>query len=427
MRWAVSELPDGWTEAPLDTLLSSLETGSCPKGGVDKFTDGIPSLGGEHIGAKGDFKFGKLKYVPVEFAKKMTRGKIKIGDVLIVKDGATTGKCSLVKTDFPYKEAFVNEHVFICRLQPDFDSRYFAYYLRSQEGQKQILSNFRGAAQGGITQSFAPNTIVPLAPLDEQKRIAEKLDSLLSRVDSCQSHLERVPQILKRFRQSVLAAATSGRLTEDWREENKIELHSWEKIVVCDSFTSFSGGTPSRANKGYWNGEIGWLSSGDIKKDVIDSSSETITSLGLENSSSKIAKAGSVIAVVRSGILKHTFPVATLALPFALNQDIKCFDSGNILLNYWLALTWRANQHIILAEARDGTTVQSVRFETLKNWELLVPPPEEQAEIVRRVERLFGYAERLEASYQAASRDVARLTPSLLAKAFRGELVTGDG
>ena len=63
----------------------------------------------------------------------------------------------------------------------------------------------------------------PLAPLNEQKRIADKLDAVLARVDACRERLDRVPAILKRFRQAVLAAATSGKLTEEWRE---IESHT---------------------------------------------------------------------------------------------------------------------------------------------------------------------------------------------------------
>ena len=77
-------------------------------------------------------------------------------------------------------------------------------------------------------QTILSELQLPLASAHEQKRIAEKLDTLLARVDSCQTHLERVPQILKRFRQSVLAAATSGRLTEDWREEKGLSIEDWD-------------------------------------------------------------------------------------------------------------------------------------------------------------------------------------------------------
>jgi len=95
-------------------------------------------------------------------------------------------------------------------------------------------------------------------------------------------------------------------------------------------------------------------------------------------------------------------------------------------LNYWLSLTWRANQDAILAENRDGTTVQSVKYDTLKNWVLFIPPLPEQLEILRRVESLFAIADRLEARAQAALTSYTRLMPALLAKAFRGELVEQD-
>jgi type I restriction enzyme, S subunit len=247
----------------------------------------------------------------------------------------------------------------------------------------------------------------------------------LGRVDTGLEHLNRVPDILKRFRQAVLAAATSGELTEDWRSEQGIE-RTWEAIRVGNKFNSFSGGTPSRAKSEFWNGDIGWLSSGDIKKPFIDKSSETITQIGLKNSSAKICRRGSLIVVVRSGILQHTLPVAILDGDFAINQDIKCFDSGDDQLNLWLGISWRSDQRKILSESREGTTVQSVKYDTLKNWELLVPSKKEQAEIVKRVEALFALAASLEARYKAALSQFEKLTPALLAKAFRGELVPQD-
>ncbi|MDQ7780014.1 MAG: hypothetical protein RDV41_09940, partial [Planctomycetota bacterium] len=110
-----NELPEGWTGTTLDRLLVSLESGSRPRGGVQNIKEGIPSLGGEHVDENGGFRFEAVKYVPSAFFKSMRRGHIRIGDVLIVKDGATTGKVSLVRDDFPFGVAVVNEHVFVCR------------------------------------------------------------------------------------------------------------------------------------------------------------------------------------------------------------------------------------------------------------------------------------------------------------------------
>lgn len=112
----MADLPHGWANSSLSDILVILESGSRPRGGVRGITDGTPSLGGEHLTYDGGFDFSKVKFVPHEFAERMSKGHIETGDVLIVKDGATTGKTAFVTKDFPYTDAVVNEHVFLCRL-----------------------------------------------------------------------------------------------------------------------------------------------------------------------------------------------------------------------------------------------------------------------------------------------------------------------
>ncbi len=97
-------LPENWIEVQLRELLQVFENRSRPKGGVQGILEGIPSLGGEHLASDGGFKFDKLKFIPVTFAAKMKRGLIKESDILIVKDGATTGKHPLWITSFPIIE-----------------------------------------------------------------------------------------------------------------------------------------------------------------------------------------------------------------------------------------------------------------------------------------------------------------------------------
>ncbi|MFQ5681910.1 MAG: restriction endonuclease subunit S [Candidatus Binatia bacterium] len=156
---------------PLRDLLQAFESGSRPKGGVTGIRDGIPSLGGEHLNRDGGFKFNKIKFVPETFARAMTRGHVEPEDILVVKDGATTGKVSLIRSDFPFAQAVINEHVFRLKLKDDYNSAYVFYFLYSLAGQQQILSDFRGAAQGGISQAFVDKVFVPVRPLDEQQQI----------------------------------------------------------------------------------------------------------------------------------------------------------------------------------------------------------------------------------------------------------------
>lgn len=159
-----SNLPKGWVEVQLIELLKNFENGSRPSGGVQGIIEGIPSLGGEHINNSMGINYKNMKYVPFEFAEKLSKGEIKQNDILIVKDGATTGKTAFISKNFKYKKAFVNEHVFICRLFENINSKIVFYFLFSQIGQFRILENFTGTAQGGINKKFASNTLIPLPP-----------------------------------------------------------------------------------------------------------------------------------------------------------------------------------------------------------------------------------------------------------------------
>ena len=202
-----------------------------------------------------------------------------------------------------------------------------------------------GSAPFPHRASFMKSLLIPVPPVSEQRRIVAKLEKVLKKVDACQQRLEKIPIILKRLRQSILSAACSGRLTADWRKSNNAKNYNdatsnskipegWKNVKVREVFQSFGGGTPNKGTSAYWGGEIPWLSSGDNKSKRISSASKTITKLGLGNSSSRFCRKGSVIVVVRSGVLKYTFPVAIPDCEAATNPDIKCFDSGNEGLNF---------------------------------------------------------------------------------------------
>ncbi|MDH3460862.1 MAG: restriction endonuclease subunit S, partial [Burkholderiaceae bacterium] len=213
---------------PLRKLLVALESGSRPKGGVKGIDSGVPNLGREQLDSNGGFRLDRIRYVPTEFAATMRRGQIKAGDILVVKDGATTGKVSLVRKSFPYSDAVVNEHVFLCRCGQNVDSRYVFWYLFSARGQREILSDFRGAAQGGISQRFADLIEVPLQPLDQQHRIVAEIEKQFSRLDEAVANLKRVKANLKRYKAAVLKSAVEGRLVPTEAELARCEGRNYE-------------------------------------------------------------------------------------------------------------------------------------------------------------------------------------------------------
>ena len=201
----------------------SLESGSRPKGGVGKLRDGIPSIGGEHLDNFGSFDFSNLKYVSNSFANFMTKGSIEKNDILIVKDGATAGKISYVDNDFPFQNAVINEHIFICRVSKLLSPKYVFWYLWSEEGQKRIKENIAGII-GGITKSFANEIIIHLPPIREQNQIAIELNIIFKTIFLIQKKISRIPSVLEQYKKLVLEQAVSGKLTEDLREKTNEDV-----------------------------------------------------------------------------------------------------------------------------------------------------------------------------------------------------------
>ncbi|MCW5947633.1 MAG: restriction endonuclease subunit S [Fimbriimonadales bacterium] len=184
---------------PLASLLKALESGARPKGGVTIDGD-VPSLGGEHVGSDGRIKTNGVKRIPRAFYDNLKKGRVKPGDILIVKDGATTGKTAYVPEDFEFEEAAINEHVF--RLEVDDTKaapKYVAHFLQSGIGQSAILADFRGATVGGISRGFADRAQIPLPSIEEQRRIAAMLDKaeeLRAKRRSAIALLDQLPQAI---------------------------------------------------------------------------------------------------------------------------------------------------------------------------------------------------------------------------------------
>lgn len=166
----------------------SIESGSRGKGGAS--TEGIPSIGGEQISSTGYVLTEKMKYITEEHFKKMKQGVIKPDDTLLVKDGATTGKCAFYRNE--YKEATVNEHVFILRANNLILPKFLYYVITSDKFQNKIKSNIKGII-GGINLSIKNLEIVIPDKLAEQQEIVQVLDTMNDIIrlrEECISHAQ---------------------------------------------------------------------------------------------------------------------------------------------------------------------------------------------------------------------------------------------
>lgn len=177
----------------------------------------------------------------------------------------------------------------------------------------------------------------------------------------------------------------------------------WELSPLKYLVTFKGGGTPAKERPEFWNGEIPWVSPKDMKVDVIEDAADHITDAGLAASTTSVVEAGSVLLVVRSGILKHTIPVARSAKRVALNQDMKgLIPSSRILCDY-LAFLAKGNQkQFLFAWRKEGATVESLDHELVANTYVPIPPINEQLTIssflhheTAKIDHLIAKQERL--------------------------------
>jgi len=255
--------------------IADIFSGSRQKGGsLDK---GIASIGGGQVGKNGNILNDKMVFISEEHFNSMKKGHLKKGDVLIVKDGATTGKMGFYKGEFP--KAAINEHIFVLRTKENFNS-YFLYYLLKNENFQKKLKPFIQGIIGGINLKFS-NIEIPFLSIETQNQIVEELNGYQKIIDGCR-------QVIENYNPSI-----------------DIDP-SWEMVEIGKIGEIISGGTPSSKIEEYWNGDVRWLTLVDLPSNeaisFIKNSKRKITKLGLKKSSAKLIPTKSVIVSTRATI-----------------------------------------------------------------------------------------------------------------------------
>ncbi len=191
-------------------------------------------------------------------------------------------------------------------------------------------------------------------------------------------------------------------------------------LTECDLHTivRLSGGmTPSKAKPEFWDGQINWFSSKDVKPDELITSELKITREGVDSTSLQLYSPGCLVMVARSGILKHTFPVSILRVEGTVNQDLKVLSPFIGGLERYLQIMLRGfNGFIINSLVKTGMTVQSLKFDEFIIQPFPLPPLAEQKRIVAKVDELMALCDRLETEQQERQEKHAALARASLAR-----------
>jgi type I restriction enzyme, S subunit len=168
-------------------------SGHRPKGGVRNIEAGVPSLGGEHVLSSGEIKANELKFIPEEFHQKHLDTNIVAKDIILVKDGATTGKVGIIPDDYPYPDCNINEHVFAIRITDKKVIPEFVFsVLFSDIGQLQIKKNITGATVTGLTRESVENLLIPLPDLILQQKVVKKIQEAYEQKKKKQAEILKI-------------------------------------------------------------------------------------------------------------------------------------------------------------------------------------------------------------------------------------------
>ncbi|GAD79744.1 restriction endonuclease subunit S [Vibrio ezurae] len=308
-----------------------------------------------------------------------------------------------------------------------FSNEYLYYYLSNTNLYNYVESaSDRTAGQSGVNKKHLEQYPVAIPPIAEQKRIVEKLDEVLAQVDTIKARLDGIPDLLKRFRQSVLASAVSGKLTEEWTENrsNRAEVSLKSMTTKIGSGSTPKGGQAAYKAEGIPLVRSMNIHSTFIKYDdlafIDEVQAEKLKNVKIELDDVLLNITGASIG--RVNLAPESF------VGGRVNQHVSIIRCNQrILLPHYLHIYLASPKMQKWIEGENyGATRQALTKSMIESLELNIPAIEEQKEIVHLVNQYFALADTIEVQVKKAQARVDNLTQSILAKAFRGELVPQD-
>ncbi len=440
-----SEVPEGWVSVPLGNVISpskeKIEPLDCPE---------LKYIGLEHI------ESNKCRILGNGSAgdTKSTKTLFHSGDLLYGKL-----RPYLNKVCVPEFEGVCSTDILVFKQSPYLNNCYLMWFLSAPGFVDYANNNSSGVQLPRVNFQKLSSYRIPLPPLPEQHRIVAAIEALFARLDAANARFDRVPGILKRFRQAVLAAACDGRLTEEWRANNsKIETAFallrrlggdsaevtvpsdldpitppnvpdtwiWSRCErFCDPKRAITYGVIKLGPP--QDGGIPTLRSSDVRWLYIDDSHVKAISPNIAANYSRTFLEGGEILVTVRGTLGGVAVVPPHMSGYNISREVAMVPIlpglNSQFLCYAIASQWSQNW---LSEVERGVTYIGINIRDLKSLPLPLPPLPEQHEIVRRVDALFALADRIETEVAVARGKTETMRRSILAQAFSGRLVSTE-
>ena len=403
-------LPEGWEQTTLGKI-AYWGSGGTPSRSESSYYGGtIPWVKTGDLGNK--YLSEVDEFITEEGLANSSAKLFPKGSIVLAMYGATIGKTSIL-----HIEAATNQACAVAQPLPNITSTNYLYYLLCNEKER-FIAKGKGGAQPNISQLLIKDHKIPLPPLAEQQEIATRLDDLLAQVDAIKARLDAIPAILKRFRQAVLAAAVSGKLTDS-------EASS---VMSIDKIAQVIGGLTKNSKREILQLKKPYLRVANVYENELRL--DDISYIGIEEKEIErvLLRDNDLLVVEGNGSLDQIGRVALWQ-----NELVDCVHQNHIikvrvnfdfvcpkyLLFYLMSPQGKKE---IVSKATSGAGLYTLSISKVGSIKVPLFQVKEQTEIVNRVEQLFAFAGQIEQQVQAAQTRVNQLTQAILAKAFKGEL-----
>lgn len=463
MSDGLMELPEGWELVTLGQLGEWSSGGTPSRKNIEYYGGEIPWI------KTGDLTDGLIKEIEETITQEgLINSSAKIfpnGSLVVAMYGATIGKLGILNKPAATNQACA---VLISRSITTYLIPYLFYYLLGRREDLRMIG--QGGAQPNISQAIIKEYSCPLPPLNEQKRIVAKIEELNNRTRKAKEALEAIPELCDRFRQSVLAAAFRGDLTADWREQNPnvepasvlLERIRKERRQCWESNLLTQGKNPKKSkyqepveiedenfsllpdtwcwttlgnltwsvkdgphfSPKYSESGIPFISGGNVRPEGIDFQNVKYISPELHKELSErcvpeigdiLYTKGGTTGIARVNTYTHQFNVWVHVAVLKCVPSIERFYLQNALNSPHCYEQSQKFTH--------GVGNQDLGLTRMIKITIPLAPLEEQKIIVERINKYMDFIGNIEKLIYISKEKVDQLNQSILAKAFRGELV----
>ncbi len=455
-----------WAAAKLSEITTKVGSGATPLGGEKVYqSSGIPLIRSMNVHFDG-FRNDGLVYLDAKQARQLDGVIVEAEDVLLNITGASIGRVTVAPANLA--GARVNQHVCILRPNSAVEPRFLSYLLATPAMQEEILDEESGATRQALTKAKILDFDIPIPPLAEQRRIVAKVEELTARSRAARAALAEVPTLLEQFRQSVLASAFRGDLTADWRAKNPTaepasvlldriraeRRKHWETKYPKKKYAAPEPVDDSelpelpegwcwasvdelaevqlgqrRAPEYIGKAEYAYIRSANITWEGLDLTD--VKRMGFDDADPLLLRRGDILLNEASG------SPTEVGKPALWNDEIPacCLQAtvlrlrGNSTEVSPLWLFYHSLRDALLAEYAakcPGLGIIHLTAKLLRKWPVPLAPLAEQTEIIRRLDLAEQQRRSTASAVSVALQDNDALDQSILAKAFRGELVPQD-